>query len=135
MNKLSTKPLEVLLLDILDSTQLLEKEMAHDEPNFDLVTKLVSKRGEKLLDFSNQYQLLNQQNTLDNRFSETFTKIYSKIIKKQQELVDTTDVKINSISKELSGIRKERKMRSSYTVNQFTGQPNNSVLITSKIQG
>jgi len=135
MNKLSTKPLEVLLLDILDSTHTLENEMALDEPDFALVATLVSKRGNKLLDFSNQYQLLNQQHLLDNRYAETFTKIYSQIIKKQQELVDTTNRKINSVSKELSSIRKGRKMRSSYSVNQFTETPNNSVLITSKIQG
>lgn len=130
-----SKPLESLLLDILDSTQLLEKEIASENLDFDLLKDLVSKRGNKLAEFTSLYASANSNKSLDNKYFETFTKIYSQIINKQGYLVDTIDRKLSTISKELSGIRKERKIRSSYTVNQYAEQPNNSILITSKIQG
>lgn len=130
-----SKPLESLLLDILDSTQLLEKEIASENLDFDLLKDLVSKRGNKLAEFTSLYASVSSNKSLDNKYFETFTKIYSQIINKQGYLVDTIDRKLSTISKELSGIRKERKIRSSYTVNQYAEQPNNSILITSKIQG
>lgn len=135
MSKTNNKSLELLLLAVLDSTQKLEKQIALDEFDVNVVTKLVNERGENLHNFDQAYHALTSNSSNNPKFLETFSKIYNQIIKKHQELVDTLNMKMNSITQELSSISKERKMRSSYTANNFARKPNNSILITSKIQG
>lgn len=135
MNSHRNKNLESLLLDVLDSTQKLEDQIALDEFDPKLVNQLVSDRGVTLQRFSLEYQSITSDTPNNDKYLETFTKIYSQVIKKHQELVDNINIKMNSISQELSSISKERKMRSSYTANNFAKKQNNSLLITSKIQG
>lgn len=130
-----TKILEHQLLAILDTTQSVEVEIAREQPDLALIKNLVTKRGKELVDFDKEYHVLKEANQLDNKYLETFTKIYTQIINKHFELVDTTNIKLNTISNELSSIRKERKMRTSYKVNRLSQNTSNSVLITSKIQG
>jgi homoserine dehydrogenase len=130
-----TKILEHQLLAILDTTQSVEVEIAREQPDLALIKNLVTKRGKELVDFDKEYHMLKEANQLDNKYLETFTKIYTQIINKHFELVDTTNRKLNTISNELSSIRKERKMRTSYKVNRLSQNTSNSVLITSKIQG
>jgi hypothetical protein len=130
-----TKILEHQLLAILDTTQSVEVEIAREQPDLALIKNLVTKRGKELVDFDKEYHMLKEANQFDNKYLETFTKIYTQIINKHFELVDTTNRKLNTISNELSSIRKERKMRTSYKVNRLSQNTSNSVLITSKIQG